>query len=180
MRKKYNQYVKKYNTYYFLRDCVVGVANNTGKDFLIDYDDYKIVCQYTGNQKSSGGYIYANHNGKRIYLHRLLFNITQKDLCIDHINHNTLDNRRNNLRVVNNSQNQMNRDKPKQNTSGVKGVYWHKNKGKWQANIQVDNKLLYLGIFDSKQDAIAARKSAEKEYFNEYNYYKDIGVCSNG
>ena len=74
----------------------------------------------------------------------------------------------------------MNRDKPIQNTSGVKGVYWHKNKEKWQANIQIDNKLLYLGIFDSKQDAIQARKDAEKKYFNKYNYYKNIDACSNG
>lgn len=180
MKKGYNQYFKKYNKYYFTKDYVIGIANNTGEEFFIDYNDYEIICKYTWNQKNNTGYIYANHNNKRIYLHRLLFNLTEKNKYVDHINHNILDNRRKNLRVVSNSQNQMNRDKPKQNTSGIKGVYWHKNKEKWQANIQVDNKLLYLGIFDSKQDAIKARKAAEKKYFNEYNYYKNIGTCSNG
>lgn len=172
MKKRYNQYVKKYNTYYFLKDYIVGVANNSGKEFLIDYKDYDVICKYTWNQKNGTGYIYANHNRKTIYLHRLLFNVTQASQYIDHINHEVFDNRRKNLRVVNNSQNQMNRDKPKQNTSGIKGVYWHKNKEKWQANIQINNQLLYLGIFDSKQDAIKARKDAEQKYFKEYNYYK--------
>lgn len=179
MRKHYNQYVKKYNTYYFLKDYIVGIANNTGKEFFIDYNDYKMVCQYTWNQNDKG-YVYMNNKNKKITLHRFLFNLTQKNKIVDHINHNTLDNRRMNLRIVNNSQNQMNRDKPKQNTSGIKGVYWHKNKEKWQANIQVDNKLLYLGIFDSKQEAIKARKDAEKKYFGEYNYYKNIGTYSKG
>lgn len=179
MSNGYNQYNKKYNTYYFLKDHIVGIANNTGAEFFIDYDDYEIICKYTWNQNDKG-YIYANSNNKRVYLHRILFNLTQRNQLVDHINHNVLDNRRSNLRIVNNSQNQMNRDKPKQNTSGIKGVYWHKNKEKWQANIQIDNKLLYLGIFDSKQDAINARKDAEKKYFNEYDYYENIGTYSKG
>lgn len=179
MRDGYNQYSKKYNTYYFLKDYIIGIANNTGVEFLIDCSNYEMVCKYTWNQNDKG-YIYANYKKKKIYLHRLLFNLTQKNQLVDHINHNILDNRKNNLRVVTNSQNQMNRDKPKQNTSGIKGIYWHKNKEKWQANIQVNGKLLYLGIFDSKQDAINARKDAEKKYFNEYNYYKNTGTYSNG
>lgn len=156
---------RKYNTYYFLRDYVVGITNNTGTDFLIDYDDYEMVCQYTWNEDDRG-YLYTNIKNKKIRMHRLLLAPQQSYQIIDHINHDKLNNRRSNLRIVTNSQNQMNRDKPKQNTSGVKGVYWHKNKKKWQANIQIDNKLLYLGIFNSKQDAIMARKEAESKYFN--------------
>ncbi len=165
----------KYNSYYFVDNYVIGIANNTGAEFFIDYKDYHTVCQYTWNQKTNG-YIWAEHNHKKIYLHRLILNLCKRNVYADHINHNTCDNRRENLRPATNSQNQMNRDKPKQNTSGVKGVYWHKNKQKWQANIQVDNKLLYLGIFPSKQDAIKARKDAEKKYFNQYNYNNNMTV----
>ncbi len=170
----------QYNKYYFVKDYVIGVTNNTGAEFFIDYEDYPKVCNYTWNEKTNSTYIVANCNNTKIYLHRLIFDDLQKDEMVDHINHNPRDNRRDNLRIVTNSQNQMNRDKPITNTSGVRGVYWHKNKQMWQANIQIDNKLLYLGIFDSKQDAIKARKDAEKKYFNEYNYYKNIDACSNG
>lgn len=170
----------KYNQYYFVDNYVIGVTNNTGVEFFIDYEDYPKVCNYTWNEKTGQGYIVANYNHTKVSLHRLLFDDLNNSNMIDHINRNKKDNRKKNLRIVNNSQNQMNRDKPKQNTSGVKGVYWHKSKEKWQANIQINNKLIYLGIFDSKQDAIEARKKAEKKYFNEYNYYQNIGVCSNG
>lgn len=160
----------KYNQYYFVENYVIGITNNTGAEFIIDYEDYHIMCNYTWNEKMDNGYIYANLNHKKIYLHRLIFNNLRRDEQVDHINHNIYDNRRSNLRVCSNSQNQMNRDKPKTNTSGVKGVYWHKNKQKWQANIQINESLLYLGIFDSKEDAIKARKQAEKKYFGSFNY----------
>ena len=64
MIRSYNQYVKKYNTYYFLKDYVVGITNNTGAEFLIDYDDYETVCQYTWNQNDKG-YVYMNSNKKK-------------------------------------------------------------------------------------------------------------------
>ena len=44
---------------------------------------------------------------------------------------------------------------------------------KWQANLQINGKLLYLGLFDNKEDAISARKNAEVKYFKEYNYNLD-------
>lgn len=119
-------------------------------------------------------------HGKKIYLYRLLFNLSNSTELIDHINHNIRDNRRTNLRIVSSSQNQMNRDKTKQNTSGIKGVYWNKNKKKWQASIQVDKKLIHLGVFNTKQEAAEARQIAENQYFGQYNYYQNIGVCSNG
>lgn len=160
----------KYNKYYFVENYVIGITNNTGVEFIIDYEDYPKVCNYTWNEKEGSGYINANCNHTKIYLHRLIFDDLRENDMIDHINHNVHDNRRNNLRIATNSQNQMNRDKPITNTSGIKGVYWHKNKQKWQANIQINESLLYLGIFDSKEDAIKARKQAEEKYFGSFNY----------
>lgn len=56
-------------------------------------------------------------------------------------------------------------ERPKNNTSGRKGVSWNKGHGKWQAYIGVHGKSIKLGYFDSIDDAIKAREEAEKEYF---------------
>lgn len=87
---------------------------------------------------------------------------------VDHINHDTLDNRRSNLRFVTASQNQMNRVKRIDNTSGVTGVYWHKRDNIWLSNITVNDKTIHLGYFENFDDAITARKEAELKYFGEY------------
>lgn len=61
------------------------------------------------------------------------------------------------------------------NTSGAKGVYWHKGASSWTASITVKGKNVYLGLFINKQDAIDARKAAEDKYFKPMlNKYKDI------
>ena len=169
----YNQYSLKGNKYYEKDGYIVGIANNSQKEFYIDKEDYELVKQFTWNTKTDSDYLQTNYQRKKFSLHRLIMKVNNPKQQIDHINHNVLDNRKCNLRIVTNSQNQMNRNKPKQNTSGVRGVYWHKNKKQWQANIQVDNKLLYLGIFDKKEDAIDARLKAEKQYFKQYNYMVD-------
>ena len=93
---------------------------------------------------------------------------------VDHKNHDTLDNRRRNLRVCSRSQNQMNllgpRINPKKGTikSGLRGVSWHKRSGKWIANIRVNGKYLYLGTFVEKRLAYNAYKKANKKYFGMF------------
>ena len=168
----------KYNKYYFLKDYIIGIANNTGAEFKIDYEDYKLVCNYSWNQIKNQEYLgayYIKPNGTvtKIKLHRLILGLIDNEdseKMVDHINHEALDNRKENLRIVTNSQNQMNRTKTSLNTSGERGVYWHKKTNKWQANLQINGKLLYLGLFDNKEDAVLARKNAEVKYFKEYNY----------
>lgn len=77
---------------------------------------------------------------------------------LDHINQVKNDNRISNLRVVSQSQNM-------QNLSGLKGITWDTSRKKWCARIKVMYKTIYLGRFDNKDEAIAARKSAEAIYF---------------
>ncbi len=108
-----------------------------------------------------------NKNGKDFLLHRFIMNPPSNKL-IDHINGNKLDNRKCNLRIVNKSQNAMNSKKPKNNTSGVKGVYWDKLSKKWEASIQVNMKKKSLGYFKNKDESIKARKESESELFGEY------------
>ena len=83
---------------------------------------------------------------------------------IDHINGIRTDNRWSNLRSVSRVENQHNRKLPTNNKSGVHGVCWHKSLGKWVAQIRLNEKIKHLGCFSSIDDAIEARKIAEKKY----------------
>lgn len=91
-------------------------------------------------------------------------------MVIDHINGDTLDNRRSNLRECTNTENCRNRADNYNNKSGYKGVFWytHCKTPKWVANITVDRKKIHLGYFENIEDAIEARRKAEEKYFGEY------------
>ncbi len=86
---------------------------------------------------------------------------------IDHINRNRSDNRITNLREVSHKQNQQNRSKPSNSTSGHPGVSWYKRYYKWVARITHNYKLIHLGYFTDREEAIAARKAAEKLYWSD-------------
>ena len=99
----------------------------------------------------------------------------EDEVVIDHKNHphgkrNKIDNRKCNLRRATDSQNAMNRHTHSNNTSGVKGVGWKKEYQKWCAYICKNYKQTHLGYFDNFEDAVMARKNAEKELFGEWNY----------
>ena len=104
-------------------------------------------------------------------MHRIVMNILDSPkILVDHIYHNRNDNRKSQLRLVNNQQNQCNAVIAKDNTSGHKGVYWHKKHNKWEALISYNNKQIYLGLYDDIKDAIRVRQQAEIKYFGEYRY----------
>jgi hypothetical protein len=83
---------------------------------------------------------------------------------IDHIDQSSLNNRLSNLRDVTNSENSKNKKIPRNNKSGVMGVFFSNDTQKWAATIMVNGKTIYLGYFDLKDDAITARKNAEVKY----------------
>jgi hypothetical protein len=95
------------------------------------------------------------------------------DSVIDHRDGDKRNNRKYNLRECTQSNNAMNVKTSKRNTSGVKGVYWRKQTNNWLAAIYVNGVYIHLGLFKDKQDAIDARKEAEKEHFGEYNYQEE-------
>lgn len=109
---------------------------------------------------------YFQHRTKQglIEMHRFIMNFP-KGKYVDHINHNTLDNRKCNLRICNNADNIRNGKIRTNNKSGHTGVSLNKTKTKWEANIKVNYKSIYLGVYSNIEDAIKARKEAEKKYF---------------
>lgn len=97
---------------------------------------------------------YAVRAGTRIqgtrkvrYLHREIIDAKSEEL-VDHINGNTLDNRIENLRICTRAENQRNRGKQKNNTSGYKGVFWDKQRQRWLVQIRYLGKSINLGRTD--------------------------------
>jgi len=83
---------------------------------------------------------------------------------LDHINQDKYDNRITNLREATRKQNMQNVTRHKHNTSGFKGVAWHKQRNRWRAYIFIDYKQKHLGLFETKEKANEARLDAEKIY----------------
>lgn len=91
---------------------------------------------------------------------------------IDHINMIKSDNRFCNLREATRNENRHNQTKFSNNTSGIKGVDWHKPNHKWRARIRLNNKLIYLGSYNDIKDAAAAYEIASKQYHGKFSRTK--------
>lgn len=120
---------------------------------------------------SGSGYLCGRACGTRKmqFLHKLIMP-PPPGLYVDHINGNKLDNRRENLRIVTKSQNQMNAKKPFRNkkTSKYKGVYWVRQHGAFHAKIKINGKNIYLGCSQNDRDAAMLYDAAAMKYFGEY------------
>jgi hypothetical protein len=134
-----------------------------GKIAIVDDEDFEFLNKWKWKYHKDG-YAVRNATGnKPIYMHRLV-NKTPIGFITDHINRNGLDNRRLNLRTSNFTQNALNSGMWKHNTSGVKGVYWSKQKNKWHARIMINQKHIHLGFFIDINDALKSRIKWERQY----------------
>lgn len=100
---------------------------------------------------------------KTVRLHRWVMDAPD-DMDVDHINGNSLDNRRTNLRLVTHQENMQNRGASKNNSSGYRGVYWYKPGKRWRATTMFNKKQYYLGEFKDKKDAINAVVEFRKKH----------------
>jgi hypothetical protein len=129
---------------------------------VIEADDIESVEQFNWCASSHSGKFYVVRRippNSQQYLHRFLFG--EEISQIDHINGRTLDNRRNgNLRLATSPQNCWNRQKPSNNKSGYKGVYWDKRGGCWIAQIRAAPKTRRLGSFGTPEEAAAVYQDA--------------------
>ena len=152
------------NKYDLSGDYGVGYTTD-GKEFYFDIEDYEKIKKYTWSYDDRS-YIVGYLQGKFERMHRVIMNASNGEI-VDHINHIHFDNRKVNLRIVTRSQNNMNSTTPKNNRSGVTGVYYDKKGCYWVGQIEKDYKIL-TKCFKDKQDAVAWRKAKEQELFGEY------------
>lgn len=151
----------------------------------IDKEDLGLILNKYVNLMNNG-YISVRENKTNIGLHRILMKAKSSDI-VDHINGIRSDNRKCNLRILDNSKNGINRSRHKNNHSGHRGVFWNDKipTPKWMAYITVNWKRKHLGFFERYEDAVLARLKAEKRYYNgftpsddryELNIYKRTEV----
>jgi hypothetical protein len=161
---------KRHNEYNLLGDYGVGVTSQ-GKQFKFDLDDFDRIKEYCWTY-GKNGYLFTYKHGKALFLHRLIMQVSLFGVYVDHINHDTLDNRKINLRMCTNAQNSFNKN--------VKGYCWDKNRNKWKVAIKAYGKRIMIGRFDTEEEAVKARKEAEKKYFGEFSFDSSIGISEYG
>lgn len=170
-RERTSEIKRKYNTYDLSGEYGIGYTSK-GEEFYFDLEDYDKIKDYCWCFNDQDYVVAHNKSGNNIRLHRLILNINDKDIIIDHKNRRKNDNRKSNLRIATKSENAMNRPADIRSTTGYKGV--HKVGNKYTANIGLNNETIYLGIFDSMEDAAECRYRNEKEIFGEFAYNEEV------
>jgi hypothetical protein len=149
----------------------IDVSTNYFPDTImkIDKSDWESLSKKCGRFGASKAkhttYVIGYINGKQLRVQRLLL---PDSIVVDHINHDGLDNRRENIRSCTNSQNLMNKRITSKNKSGFVGVAWRERDKMWRAHIGFNGKYIHLGHFKNIEDAVCARKEAEVKYFGEF------------
>lgn len=160
---------KNCNTYDLSGEYGIGYTSK-GEEFWFDLEDHdkiKDYCWYINNRK----YVCAKVDNKQILLHRVVLQV-DNDCEVDHIQgkQSRYDNRKSNLRQCTHSENMKNVGLRTNNTSGVTGVHFDKDKQKWVARIVINGKRIVLGEYDRFENAKRKRLEAEEEYYGEFSY----------
>ena len=143
-----------------------------GHSVLIDEEDYGRIENINWRILNNKGKLYVKKGSRKgrvykdIFLHRVIMN-APKGTMVDHINGNTLDNRKSNLRFCTIAENSRNR-KRNQSKTGYKGIHYRKDRKKYTAQIRVNYKRHFLGYFDTAEEAYAAYCAASKKYHGEF------------
>jgi len=154
-----------------------------GRVAIVDNEDFKWLSKWKWNYARRGktGYAERHDNSKPkrplILMHVAIIQHHKqwkRGKQVDHIDTCGCDNRKVNLRLATSGEQKANEGLKSNNTSGVTGVNWKKDCGKWRAYIKVNGKWIHLGYYDdmNKDRAIAVRRKAEIKYFGEYQYDK--------
>jgi hypothetical protein len=164
---------------------VITIPLSKGYIAIIDDKDYVKLNKYKWHVlEGKNGVNYATAKIKidgirtSVRMHRVVMGLKHFDVSqIDHINHNGLDNRRENLRMCSKHQNNMNRRPNKNRTSRYKGLTLQKTTGKWISRISIDGKYLNLGTY--KEETVAALKY-DKAALKHYGEYANLNFHSKG
>ena len=158
---------------------IMSIPLSQGLYALVDGENYEWLMQWKWCAFKAPATFYAARKGydkkagKRmmIKMHREILGLKYLDSKMtDHRNHCGLDNRESNIRACTNQQNQGNSKVRKDNSSGYKGVCWFPIRKKWEAAIKDNGKRIYLGNFDTKEEAARVYDKRAREIFGEYAY----------
>ena len=173
--------IKKEHTITYQDDIITKFLIESPKygnfEVIIDTEDWirikNRVWHLMPGNRTKEFYVYSARDSS---LQRILLNIKKKNICVDHINHNPLDNRKENLRVCSNKENCRNSRKPNKRiyTSKYKGVSYSSKSKKFISEIGVDNKSIYLGIFLYEINAALAYNEAAIKYHGKFAYLNDL------
>lgn len=149
---------------------------------ICDFKYIETILKYKWHSQDSGNTTYAiahspTINGKRhtIRMHRLILELPLKNKAkVDHINHNGLDNRKENLRICSHQQNSFNMDRQKRRFSKYKGVT--KVRKKYRAQIMLNGKGIHIGMFDTEEAAAKAYNRKALELFGQYATCNNLEV----
>ena len=133
---------------------------------IVDTRHYDTVIKH--KWALSCGYAVCKVNGKNVYLHRMIAGFPD-NMVVDHINHNTLDNRECNLRTCTHQENLCNHSGSSRNKSGIKGVSWDKRAKRWKMQIRYNGKTISKSFLDIN-DAATARREAEIKYYGVFGH----------
>lgn len=156
---------------------VMEIPLTKGYVALVDDEDYEELSQWKW-QSQSGGERNTAYARRGIYnpysrrmttvmMHRVIMG-DPADYLIDHKDGNGLNNTRSNLRIATRAENQYNSRINKNNTTGFKGVTFHRNTGKYMAQVSVDGATRYLGLYNSAEAAHYAYCEAAKQLHSEF------------
>lgn len=153
------------------------IALTKGRFAIIDTSDWDDVVKWNW-YLSSMGYairdVCLDGNRSIMRMHRCILRAGSKDVC-DHINGDSLDNRKSNLRLCTPLQNQMNRRMDKRNKTGFKGVEWRNRYNTFIAKIIINGERKHLGSFKTAEEASEAYKQASLKNHGEFSVFHRSG-----
>jgi hypothetical protein len=157
-----------------------------GRVALVDDEDFPALSAYTWRawmKRLPSGKIVGPYARRTVYMKegrrgaQLMHTAITGWPMVDHINHDGIDNRRENLRPATIAQNNHNQRPRMGHSSRYKGVTWNRQRSKWQAAIKVKGENRYLGMYISEEEAALAYNAAALEAYGEYAYVNKISAA---
>lgn len=138
----------------------------------VDDSDFSLLSMRDWFVCDSGnGRLYAAclcNNRKIVRMHKIITGTVNSNMVVDHIDGNTLNNQRHNLRICSQQQNIMNKRKQSNNVSGYIGVSFCRRDGKWQADCSINGKNHYIGSYSTALMAAIVRDRVVKHLYGEF------------